>query len=57
MWRVQMPAEMYGRLWGLSPQASLQRQANDASARMAAITDINASLSNLTRVMDAIFGP
>jgi hypothetical protein len=57
MWRVQMPAEMYGRLWGLSPQAALQRQADDASVRIAAITDINASLGNLARVIDAIFGP
>jgi hypothetical protein len=57
MWRVQMPAEMYGRLWDLSPQASLRRQADDASVRIAAITDINASLGNLARVMDAIFGP
>jgi hypothetical protein len=44
-------------LWGLSPQAALRRQADDASVRIAAITDINASLGNLARVMDAIFGP
>lgn len=56
-WRVQMPVEMYRRLWGLSEQASLQRQADDASVRIAAITDINAALGNLARVMDAIFGP
>jgi hypothetical protein len=57
MWRVQLPVEMYGRLWGLSPKAANQRQADDISYRIAAITDINVRLGNLARVMDALFGP
>jgi hypothetical protein len=56
-WRVQMSVEMYGRLWGLEPQAASARRADDVSARLAAITDINMRLGNLPRVMDAIFGP
>jgi hypothetical protein len=56
-WRVQMPGEMYGRLWGLEPQAASARYADDVAARVAAITDINMRLGNLPRVMDAIFGP
>jgi hypothetical protein len=56
-WRVQMPVEMYGRLWGLEPQAASARYADDVGARIAAITDINMRLGNLPRVMDAIFGP
>lgn len=57
MWRVEMPVEMYGRLWGLSPQLAGQRQANDIGARINAIADINMRLGNMARVMDAIFGP
>jgi hypothetical protein len=56
-WRIQMSAEMYGRLWGLDPQAASARHADDVSARIAAVTDINMRLGNLPRVMDAIFGP
>jgi hypothetical protein len=56
MWRVQMPVELYGRLWGLDPQAASSRQADDVSARIAALTDINMLLGNLPFVMDAIFG-
>jgi hypothetical protein len=56
MWRVQMPAELYGRLWGLDPQAASARHAEDVSARIAAITDLNMLLGNLPFVMDAIFG-
>jgi hypothetical protein len=55
-WRVQMPVEMYGRLWGLNPQAASSRYADDVGARIAGITDINMRLGNLPFVMDAIFG-
>jgi hypothetical protein len=55
-WRVQMPVELYGRLWGLDAQAASSRHADDVSARIAAITDINMRLGNLPFVMDAIFG-
>lgn len=55
-WRVQMPVEMYGRLWGLEPQAAARRHADDVSARISAMTDINMRLGNLPFVMDAIFG-
>lgn len=55
-WRVQMPVEMYGRLWGLEPQAAARRHADDVSARISAITDINMRLGNLPPLMDAIFG-
>jgi hypothetical protein len=56
-WRVQMPVEMYAKLWGLGPQAASARHAEDVGARIAAITEINMRLGNLPRVMDAIFGP
>jgi hypothetical protein len=56
MWRVQIPVELYGRLWGLDPQAASMRHADDVSARIAAITDLNMLLGNLPFVMDAIFG-
>jgi hypothetical protein len=56
MWRIQIPAELYGRLWGLDPQAASSRHADDVSARIAAITDLNMLLGNLPFVMDAIFG-
>jgi hypothetical protein len=55
-WRVQMPVEMYGRLWGLDAQQASRRHADDVSARISAITDINMRLGNLPFVMDAIFG-
>jgi hypothetical protein len=55
-WRIQMPVEMYGRLWGLEPQAASRRHADDVGARLAMITDINMRLGNLPFVMDAIFG-
>jgi hypothetical protein len=56
MWQVQIPVELYGRLWGLDPQAASSRHADDVSARIAAITDLNMLLGNLPFVMDAIFG-
>jgi hypothetical protein len=56
-WRVQMPVEMYGRLWGLEPQVASARHADDVGARIASITEMNMRLGNLPRVMDAIFGP
>jgi len=56
MWRVQMPVEMYERLWGLAPPAAARRHADDVSARISEITDINSRLGNLPLVMDAIFG-
>lgn len=56
MWRIQMPVEMYARLWGLDPQAASARHADDVGARIAAITDINLLLGNLPLMMDAIFG-
>ena len=56
MWRIQMPVELYGRLWGLDPQAASSRHADDVSARIAAITDLNMLFGNLPLVMDAIFG-
>lgn len=56
MWRIQMPVELYGRLWGLDRQAASSRQADDVSARIAAITDLNMLFGNLPLVMDAIFG-
>jgi hypothetical protein len=56
-WRIEMPVELYGRLWGLEPQAASRRHADDISARIAGITLINMQLGNLPRVMDAIFGP
>ena len=56
MWRIQIPVELYGRLWGLDPQAASSRHADDVSARIAAITDLNMLFGNLPFVMDAIFG-
>jgi hypothetical protein len=56
MWRIQMPVEMYARLWGLDPQAASARHADDVGARIAAITDITLLLGNLPLMMDAIFG-
>jgi hypothetical protein len=56
MWRIQMPVELYGRLWGLDPQTASSRHADDVSARIAAITDLNMLFGNLPLVMDAIFG-
>lgn len=56
MWRIQIPVELYGRLWGLDPQAASSRYADDVSARIGAITDLNMLLGNLPSVMDAIFG-
>lgn len=56
MWRIQIPVELYVRLWGLDPQAATSRHANDVSARMAEMTDLNLLLGNLPLVMDAIFG-
>jgi hypothetical protein len=56
MWRIQMPVELYGRLWGLDPQAASSRHADDVSARIAEITNLNMLLGNLPLVMDAIFG-
>jgi hypothetical protein len=56
MWRIQMPVELYGRLWGLDPQAASSRHADDVSARIGAITDLSMLLGNLPFVMDAIFG-
>jgi hypothetical protein len=56
MWRIQIPVEMYGSLWGLDPRAASSRHADDVSARIAGITDIDMRLGNLPLVMDAIFG-
>jgi hypothetical protein len=56
LWRIQMPVEMYSRLWGLEPQAASSRHAADVSARISAMTDINASLGNLPLMIDSIFG-
>jgi hypothetical protein len=56
MWRIQIPVDLYGRLWGLDPRTASSRHADDMSARMAAITDINLLLGNLPFMMDAIFG-
>lgn len=56
MWRIQIPVEMYGSLWGLDPRAASSRHADDVSARIAAITDITMRIGNLPLVMDAIFG-
>jgi hypothetical protein len=56
MWRIQIPVELYVRLWGLDPQAASSRHADDVSARIAEITDLNMLLGNLPVVMDAIFG-
>jgi hypothetical protein len=56
MWRIQMPVEMYGQLFGLDPKAAQSRHADDVSARISAITDLNMLLGNLPLVMDAIFG-
>jgi hypothetical protein len=56
-WRVQMPVELYGRLWGLDAQTASSRHGDDVSARIAAIADINMRLGNLPFVIDAIFGP
>jgi hypothetical protein len=56
MWRIQMPVEMYGRLWGLEPKAALSRYSDDMSSRMSEITNLNMLFGNLPFVMDAIFG-
>lgn len=56
MWRIQIPVELYGRLWGLDPQAASSRYADDVSARIAAITNLNMLHGNLPFAMDAIFG-
>lgn len=55
-WRIRIPVQMYGRLWGLDPRSASSRQADDVSARISAITDISMQLGNLPHVMDAIFG-
>jgi hypothetical protein len=56
MWRIQIPVEMYGRLWGLDPKAALSRYSDDVSARISSITHLNMLLGNLPFVMDSIFG-
>jgi hypothetical protein len=56
MWRIEMPVEMYGRLWGLDPQKALSRYSDDVGARIASITHLNMLLGNLPFVMDSIFG-
>ena len=40
MWRIQIPVELYGRLWGLDPQTASSRHADDVGARIAAITPV-----------------
>lgn len=55
LWRIQMPVEMYRRLWGLESQAASNRHADDVSARLSAITDLNIQLGNLAPLMDALF--
>lgn len=56
MWRIQMPVDLYAKLWGLAPKAASGRYADDVSARLSEITDINTQLGNLPLVIDAIFG-
>jgi hypothetical protein len=51
-----MPVKLYARLWGLEPQAASSRQADDASARISAMVDLNILFGNLPFLMDAIFG-
>jgi hypothetical protein len=55
-WRVQMPVEMYGKLWGLDAQNASNRHAADVSARISQITQLNIALGNLPFMIDAIFG-
>jgi hypothetical protein len=54
-WRIQMPAEMYGKLLGLNPKAALSRKMDDVSNRMAMITNIQLEITNLPILMDKIF--
>jgi hypothetical protein len=41
-WRIRMPAEMYGKLLGLTPKVALSRQMDDVSHRTAMATVLNA---------------
>jgi hypothetical protein len=56
-WRIRLPAEMFGKLWGLNPRAALSRHADDVGARITMITLIGIEVSNLPILMDKIFPP
>jgi len=56
-WRIRMPAQMYGKLLGLTPKAALSRQSDDVYNRLVMITNIQLEISNLPILMDKIFPP
>jgi hypothetical protein len=56
-WRIRMPAQMYGKLLGLTPKAAMSRHSDDVYNRLVRITNIQLEITNLPILLDKIFPP
>lgn len=56
-WRIRMPAQMYGKLLGLTPKAAMSRHSDDVYNRLVMITNIQLEITNLPILLDKIFPP
>jgi hypothetical protein len=56
-WRVQLPVEMYGRLWGLEPGAAQRRWSADVAARIRGRPDLGAAAGKVRAALEAIRWP
>jgi hypothetical protein len=57
-WRVQLPVELYGRLWGLEPGAAQRRWSADVAARIRGRPDLGAAAAGQLRAaLDAVRWP
>jgi hypothetical protein len=54
-WRVSMPTDMYGSLWGLDAQGQLARWTNDVSTRIAGRPDVSTSSRKLQQALNSAF--
>lgn len=55
--QIRLPSAMFGKLWGLGPDAAFSRNAADVHTRLVMMTNIGIETSNLPLLMDNIFRP
>jgi hypothetical protein len=53
-WRVHLPVDLYGRLWGLDPQAAQRRWTADVVSRIRGNGDLANTRNELSATLDAV---